>query len=178
MTAPLDVLRTHHPLVLCEGAAENVIIRKLLEADKLIFPKDNLHDIAHTRSARAVQEKHLNFHFDYPVCIVRIADSPSEKFELSNLHRDRFPVLSFYTRPEIEMLVIIAEGKAAAYGQRGGERLRPSEYCKQQLGLSKVKSEQFLEGYWTAERIVDAAHEYKRTKHLSKGELCLADLIA
>ena len=88
----LEILETHHPLVICEGTAEEVVFNKLLEADKLVFTSNMLHDIMRTRGVRKIQEEYLSFRFDYPVCIVRLADSPSERFELTSLYKERFPV--------------------------------------------------------------------------------------
>lgn len=55
--------------------------------------------------------------------------------------------------------------------------MKPSEYCVQVLGMNRVKSKLFLEGYWDAASLSATAWEYKRLHRLDKGEVCLADLL-
>ncbi|MBQ9058048.1 MAG: hypothetical protein IJ125_02565 [Atopobiaceae bacterium] len=173
----LDILKTHHSLVLCEGTAEEVIFNKLYEAGELVIESGMLHDVTRTRGARRIQEEYLNFHFDYPVYVVRLVDSVKERFALTKLYSQRYPVLSFFTRPEIEMLVIIAEGQAAAFRRKGGSNLKPSDYCVQVLKYQNIKSRTFLDSYWDADKLIQAIVEYKRIMNISKDEFCLADLL-
>ena len=101
-------------------------------------------------------------------------DSRKERFKLGNLYAGRFPVASYVTHPEIEVLAIIREG---AWRRWHGSRMKPSDFCKQELGMREVKREGFLRGYWDANSLMAAAREYKRLSKIPKGELCLADLI-
>ena len=55
--------------------------------------------------------------------------------------------------------------------------MKPSDFCKQELGMHEVKREGFLKSYWDADSPTAAAKEYKRLSKIPKGELCLADLI-
>lgn len=172
----LSKLEGYHPLFSCEGAGEEVIISKLVEADALIFPKDDVVDITRKRKSIDIQSEYLGFEYDWPVCIVRILDSLRERFKLGPLYASRYPVASVHTRPEIEMLVIIQEGQFADYSKRKSS-MKPSVYCKSVLGIRDVKSQQFLNEYWDVERIIAAATQYRKVAHFESGELCLADLI-
>lgn len=58
-------------------------------------------------------------------------------------------VVNLRTHPEIEMLVIINEGMYGKY-TNGSKRLKPSDYCKRELGMKQVKSRAWLERYWAA----------------------------
>ena len=174
MASALEGLEGYHPIISCEGTAEQVIIKKLVAADALIFPAADIVEVTRKRRALDIQADFLGFDYDWPVCIVRVLDSRKERFKLGNLYSGRFPVASVVTHPEIEVLSIIRE--------RSWERWRktkkkPSDFCKQNLSMAEIKSETFLERYWDAASIKAAALEYRRLSNVPKGEVCLADLI-
>lgn len=167
-------LSSIHPVISCEGAAEEIIVNKLASSDKFVFPADNIIDITRKRKATDIQNDYLGYDYDWPVCVVRVLDSRRERFQLGSLYCNRYQVFNIYTHPEIEMLCVIREN---AWQQWQKSRKRPSDYCKQDLGLPKIKQRQFLELYWDAASITDAAREYKRLSNIDKNELCLADII-
>lgn len=172
----LERLAGFHPIISCEGRGEEVIVKKLVAADRLVFPAADVVDITRSRKSADIQNDYLGFEYDWPVCILRVLDSPRERFRLGGLYSNRFPVASVYTRPEIEMLVVIREGKYSDYAKLKSST-KPSIYCKDTLRMRDVKSEAFLESYWDAESIAAAAREYRKVSHLDRGELCLADII-
>ncbi|MBR3225699.1 MAG: hypothetical protein IKF78_10320 [Atopobiaceae bacterium] len=172
----LEHLQGFHPIISCEGTGEEVVVKKLVAADALVFPSCDVVDITRKRKAQVIQSDYLGFEYDWPVCIMRILDSPRERFRLGHLYADRFPVVNVYTRPEIEMLVIIRKGRYHDYSKKKSS-MKPSVYCKDVLGLHDVKSATFLEDYWDVESIVVAAQEYRRLSHLERNELCLADVV-
>lgn len=56
--------------------------------------------------------------------------------------------------------------------------MKPSEYCKAQLGYKNIKSSDFIEGYFmNIDRLVSAIYEYKRVSDVRKGEYSLVDLL-
>lgn len=164
----------YHPVISCEGTAEKVAVDILLEADALVFPKADVVDVTRLRKASDIQDKYLNLDYDWPLCVVRVLDSRKERFKLGNLYAGRFPVVSYVTYPEIEVLAIIREG---AWRRWRGGRMKPSDFCKQELGMREVKREGFLRGYWDADSLTAAARVYRRLSKIPKGKLCLADLI-
>ena len=165
-----------HPLFVCEGTVEQVLITKLLDADALVFPRDNVLDVTRTRRAPDVQDLYLGYDFDWPVCIVRVLDSRHESFALGGLYAGPFRGPSGFTRPEAEVVTIIRENEWSRWS-KVKSRKKPSVFCKDDLGMKAIKSEKFLQSYWDVEAIVAAAHEYRRLSKLAQGELCLADLI-
>ncbi len=66
--------------------------------------------------------------------MLRIFDSRREKFKLSKTYA-----------PEIEMLIILNEGKYTDYKK---SNKKPSEFCKTELKYKNVKSTEFLEKYF------------------------------
>ncbi|MGN0262624.1 MAG: hypothetical protein ACI4B9_07295 [Eggerthellaceae bacterium] len=167
-------LTGYHPIISCEGTAEQIAIETLLSKDALIFPKADVVSVTRTRKAADIQTEFLNYDYDWPVCIIRILDSRKERFKLGNLYSERFPVLSYVTHPEMEVLAIIRED---AWNQWHKSRKKPSDFCKQELGMSEIKRANFLKDYWDADSLTAAACEYRRLSKIPKGELCLADLI-
>lgn len=105
----------------------------------------------------------------------RILDSRRERFTLSKAYKSKVDVINVITAPEIEMLVILNEGKYADYKKTAK---KPSEYCKSDLGYKDVKSEKFLKDYFSdIDLLVAAIREYKRVSNIPSGEMTLADLL-
>lgn len=150
-------------------------MRVLAEAEAFVFPSANIVGIVKNRSVKPVEQL-LGYEYDWPVTVLRVVDTATERFNLGNLYKDRFPVVSVLTKPEIEILVIINEGKWASY-QKLKSRVKPSDYCKRELCMPHVKSRSFLESYWDADSLVKACFEYCRLRKRSKGELFIADVL-
>ena len=70
---------------ICEGAAEQAIIERLLDANKLIFTYDDMieGEVIRCRSAKKFEERYLRKGFDEKITVLRILDSRREKFKLS-----------------------------------------------------------------------------------------------
>lgn len=181
-----SMLRCARVLFVCEGSCERVIIETLLHADKLIVDesaaiRDAIADrpTVNCRSAKTVQDVFLGYDYDQQVVIVRILDSRKERFQLSGPYRDSVPVLNCYTAPEIEMLAIAKEGELDRYNRRFKSKLKPSEFCRKELGLRDIKKESFLRDYWAdADEICRCLRLYAK-QHVAqtKGELTIADLL-
>jgi hypothetical protein len=163
-----------HPIISCEGTAEYVIATMLREADAFVFRASNIIDITRKRKAADIKDAYLNYDFDFDVCILRIIDSRSAKFNLGKLYAGRFPIYDVLTRPEIEVLSIINEKQWSKWKK---SKKRPSEFCKDDLRMRGVKSAEFLTRYWDVDSLAKAAIEYKRLSSIARGEYCLADII-
>lgn len=162
---------------ICEGAAEEAIIDILLDADKLFFTHDDMleGEPIRSRSAQKFEERYLRKGFSQKITVYRILDSRRERFALSKAYESKVNVINVITAPEIEMLVILNEGKYADYKKTAK---KPSEYCKSDLGYKDVKSEKFLKYYFSdVDLLVAAIHEYKRVSNIPSGEMTLADLL-
>lgn len=166
-----------HVLFVCEGTCEQVLVDILRRADLFVMPSENIVDVTRFRKASQIQDAYLNLDYDWPLTIVRVVDSLKERFKLGNLYRDSFEVVNVHTRPEVEILLIINEGRYSDF-MKYKSKLKPSEYCIQKLGMSKVKSASFLESYWDAKSLCKAAREYKRLHKFEAGEICLTDILS
>lgn len=162
---------------ICEGAAEQTIIKLLLDNNKLIFTYDDLleGELLRCRSAKAFEEQHLRKGFTDKITVLRVLDSRRENFKLSKAYTHKIDVVNIITAPEIEMLVIFSEGKYNEYKKSGK---KPSIYCKEELRFTDVKSAKFLKDYFKdITRLVSAIIEYKRVSKVRTDEYALADLI-
>lgn len=102
-------------------------------------------------------------------------DSRRENFNLSKAYVGKIDVVNIITAPEIEMLVVFAEGQYNEYKKSGK---KPSIFCKENLKYSNVKSTQFIEDYFVdVEILIDAIRGYRRISNIQRGEYTLADLL-
>ncbi|MGN0688697.1 MAG: hypothetical protein ACI4KA_11410 [Oscillospiraceae bacterium] len=162
---------------ICEGAAEEAVIEILLDANKLIFTRDEMleGEPIRTRGAEKFQERYLRKGFSDKITVYRILDSRRERFVLSKAYEPKVDVINVITAPEIEMLAILSEDKYADYKKSGK---KPSEYCKSDLRYRNVKSEEFLKDYFSnVDLLVAAILEYRRVSKIQAGERTLADLL-
>lgn len=121
------------------------------------------------------EERYLRKGFDEKITVLRILDSRREKFKLSKAYAPKIDVINVITAPEIEMLIILNEGKYAEYKK---SNKKPSEFCKTELKYKNVKSTEFLKEYFAdASVLVSAIIEYKRVSNIRNGECTLADLL-
>jgi hypothetical protein len=162
---------------ICEGAAEQVIIEKLLDADKLIFWRTQLLEekIIRCRSAKSFEERYLRKGFTEKITVLRILDSRKERFKLSKAYEHKVNVINIITAPEVEMLVILHEKK---YKDFKKSRKKPSEFCKENLHYPNVKSTAFVHSYFDdVDTLVRSITNYRRISNIPKGEYSLLDLL-
>lgn len=163
--------------VLCEGSAEQAIMNVLLDNRCLIFEREELieEEVLRIRKARIFETKYLRKSYDDKISIIRILDSKNESFNLSREYQDKVNVINIITAPEIEMLIIISEGK---YDEYKRSRKKPSIFCKENLRISRVKNYDFVYAYFeNPEKLILAIKEYHRIAPFRRGEYTLKDLI-
>lgn len=166
--------------IICEGEAEKAIIDLLLESGKLIFKKVDLLDeeVMYRCKVKIFEDQYLNRNFrGRKVRVVRVHDSVKEKFVISRIYSTKISRIdSYITRPEIEMLIIIAENKYDEYKYKYISDTKPSDYCKQVLKFRNVKKYDFVQDYFKdINLLIDTLHKYKRIK--DDAYLCIYDLV-
>lgn len=162
---------------ICEGTAEQVIIDLLLDNSKLIFSRNDLleHEILRCRTGKNFEEQYLRKGFTEQITVFRILDSRRENFKLSKAYQSKVKVVNIITAPEIEMLVILNEGKYSDYKKSG---MKPSVYCKSILKHRDVKSAAFVKSYFKdIDVLIKAIIEYKRVSNVKRNEFTLADIL-
>lgn len=162
---------------ICEGAAENAIIDILLDNDLLIFTREEMleEEVIRCRDGKRFEEKYLRKGFLDKISVIRILDSRRENFKLSKAYVHKVDVINVITAPEIEMLIILNEDKYKEFKKSGK---KPSDYCKEDLRMSGVKSYKFVREYFSnADILLDAIKKYHEISKIRKGEYTLMDLV-
>lgn len=162
---------------ICEGSAEQAIMELLLDDDKLIFTREQLLEevIIRQRSGEKFETRYLRKGFTEKITVLRILDSRNENFKLSKAYVDKVDVIDVITAPEIEMLIILNEDK---YNDFKKSNMKPSDFCKTKLKFSKVKSYDFVKGYFSdTDKLIESIREYRRVSNIPKGENTLFDLL-
>ncbi|MCF0105781.1 MAG: GNAT family acetyltransferase [Holdemanella sp.] len=173
-------------LVLCEGQNEHEIMNILLENDLLTFTENDLLglNIYHARqiTSSALVKTELNI---YPgkVSVYRIGDIQSEKIRIPIEYKEKITSVTKYcTKPELEILLIIAEGLFFEYTKRKS-KTKPKTFAKQYIRCGKKKydnSTVFYRKYFgnNPDLLVSCIREYKRINGAHKSdEGYLADLL-
>ena len=166
--------------VVCEGGAEIAIMDALLDHDLLVFTRNqmiNYGNIIPRISAKEFQSRYLKVAYEDKLYILRVIDSRAEGFplKLKEPYNNQVEVINVITAPEIEMLVIVNEGKLREYEKSGK---KPSDYCKVDLGHRNVKKPAFIRGYFSdPKKLVKSIQEYHRIHKQKVGELSLSDLL-
>ena len=185
-----ELLTRRYVLFSCEGTAEQVIIEKLVGGGLLKTPREHVVDdplfftpYTRLRKANDIAERFFTWSYEGATAsgllVARIVDSRAAKFSLPRRWQGFCEVESFFTRPEIEMLVIHAEGAYNDWlrAKRKDRQLRASEFCKGELRLQKIKESGFLSGYWDIDKLVNAIKQYDEHRPGGDAELSLGALI-
>lgn len=182
-------LKTGHVICILEGSAEEVIIKKLFESDKLIFKNGDVYDgcklirkFSRTRKGRKFAKENLEMDYgEKHINILRILDSEREIFCPGRVYEERIrageiQIFNILTRPEIEMLIIINEGHYSRFTNRRGG-ISTNAYCKIELNMKKVKSSKFISNYFSdLDVLINSISEYKRL-HPRRDEYSIFDLL-
>ena len=162
---------------ICEGAAENAIMDIILENDLLIFSREELLDgkVIRCREGKRFEERYLRKVPEGKVSVIRILDSRRENFKISKAYEFMVDVINVITAPEIEMLIIFNEDNYTEFKKSGK---KPSEFCRENLKMTDVKSYKFVKAYFADPAVLVAAiRKYHGMSKIRKGEYTLLDLL-
>lgn len=149
----------------------------LLNNDLLIFSREEMleEEVIRCRNGKRFEEKYLRKGFLDKVSVIRILDSRRESFKLSKAYEHKVDVINVITAPEIEMLIILNEDKYKEFKKSGK---KPSDFCKEDLKMTSVKSYRFVKDYFSDSDILLAAiKKYHEISKIRKGEYTLLDLL-
>jgi len=162
---------------ICEGSAENAIMDILLDNELLIFTREEMleEEILRCRDGRRFEEKYLRKGFMDKISVIRILDSRRENFKLSKAYENKVDVINVITAPEIEMLIILKEDKYKEFKKSGK---KPSDFCKEDLKMTSVKSYSFVKDYFSdPDILLVAIKRYHEISKIRKDEYTLLDLL-
>lgn len=149
----------------------------LLDHDLLIFTREEMleEEVIRCREGKRFEEKYLRKGFLGKISVIRILDSRRENFKLSKAYEHKVDVINVITAPEIEMLIILNEDKYKEF-KRSGKK--PSDFCKEDLKMTSVKSYHFVKNYFSDPDILLAAiRKYHEISKIRKGEYTLLNLL-
>lgn len=171
---------------MCEGPNELEVIKILLEHNCLIISSEDLLNLVpyHARQIKnsGVVQTALNL---YPgeVTVLRIGDALNEKLQIPREYAEKIVAVKKYcTKPELEMLLIIAEGLEQEF-EKVKSKVKPKTFAKEHVkcGRKAYKNDTaFYREYFgnNVKRLVQCIREYKRVKGTHKKEEgYLADLL-
>ena len=175
-------------LLMCEGQNEEVLLNCLLNANALIFTRD---DLIGRRPYPIRQLSHPTIktelkHYGEPVKVYRIGDKQTDKLpipkDLKNIVSSS-QIYKYCTKPEMEMLLILNEGLEKEY-EKVKTLESPKIFAKKNIkynGRKYDQSSEFLEMYYggdNVENLILNIRKYKNyKKQHSKDELYLADFL-
>lgn len=179
-------------LIMCEGPNEKEIINILLENDCLgnnAFGRITENELLgltvyHARQIKksGIVQMELNMCAD-EVVVLRIGDKQSDKLDVPKEYRSKIKIVEKYcTKPELEILLIIAEGLLADYNKIK-TTVKPKDYAKAHIKFGKHKydnSSAFYREYFgeRPQLLIESIIEYKkRNGSHNKDEKYLADLL-
>lgn len=163
-------------LIMCEGPNELKVINILLDSGKLKFTRDDLLDMRpfHARQLTSPQLKPAFDAYHGDIEVYRIGDKMTDSLKIP---KDLSAIIKsqkkFCTKPELEMLLIIAEHKIAQF-EKVKSKQKPKLFCKENVVFNSKKydnSSAFYEDYFKnkTDLLIYAITEYHRIhgKHKS-----------
>ena len=150
---------------ICEGAAENAIMDILLDEELLVFSREEMleESVIRCRDGKKFEQKYLRKGFAEKISVIRILDSRREKFKIGKAYEHKIDVINVITAPEIEMLIIFAENQYKEFKKSGK---KPSDFCKENLRMSDVKSYDYVFNYFSNSGILVEAIKAVSYTHL------------
>jgi acetyltransferase, GNAT family len=157
-------------LIMCEGPNELAIINLLLDNGKLRFSRDELLDMRpfHARQLNCSQLKPALDAYHGKIKVYRIGDKLSDKLKIPKELQQTFESQEkFCTKPELEILFIIAENRTADY-EKVKSKQSPKDFCKQNIVFNRKKYDN-SSNFYTAffqnriDLLTDTITEYRRT---------------
>ena len=175
-------------LVMCEGPNEKAVVDMLLDEGRLKFSEDDLVGLTvyHARQLTAPIIKTALSIYTGEFEVYRIGDSMTEKLPVPADYQGRFKrARKFCTKPELEMLLLIAEGKEAEFEKvkAGKRKMKAKDFCKANVVHNHRRydnSTQFYRDYFGSdiETLVKVIKKYKQSHGAhKKDEEYLADLL-
>lgn len=119
-------------LIMCEGPNELKIVNLLLDNGKLKFTRDDLLDMRpfHARQLTSPQLKPALDAYHGEIAIYRIGDKMTDSLKIpKELLLSIKSQAKFCTKPELEMLLIIAENKVSEF-EKVKAKKKPKDFCK------------------------------------------------
>ena len=124
---------------------------------------------------KRVEEKYWSKGFLEKISAIRILDSRRENVKLSKAYEQKVDEVNVITAPELKMLIIFNEDKYKEFKKSGK---KPSDFCKEDLKMTSVKSYRFVKDYFSdPDILLTSLKKYHEISKIRKGEYTLLDLL-
>lgn len=170
---------------MCEGPNEKAIIEMLLDAEQLIFTRNDLLGLVpyHARQLTLpAVVTNLNL-YTGSIDVLRVGDTLNDVLKIPKEYREKInSVRKYCTKPELEMLFVIAEGLDKEFDKIKSSK-KPKQFCKEKVKYHRKKYDNSTQFYWEyfgddIDKLVSAIKIYKQTHGAhDKDEGYLADLL-
>ncbi len=175
-------------LIMCEGPNERQIIDILLDNNLLMFSRDDLLGLVpyHARQINSSGQVRatLNMYTGNDVIILRVGDKQNEELRIPVVYKHKIQnVRKVCTKPELEVLLIIAEGMWQEY-HKVKSKMSAKEFAKAHIRLGSKRydnSTVFYREYFGnyAGKLVYCIKEYRRLHKTHRtDEAYLADFLS
>ncbi|PNZ84620.1 Uncharacterised protein [Staphylococcus microti] len=148
--------------LICEGECEKYIVDKLLDENLLFFKREQLIDEkvlgGEFRNANKFTQKYLTLKYENKITIILVVDKHYQLKIKKMFSRNIDKQICVITRPEIEMLMILAMDKYKDY-QKVKSSQKPSSFMNH-LTKQNVKTIKFVENFYNEHNLVDAIKQY------------------
>lgn len=171
-------------LILLEGNTEKAFIELLMDRGLFKINADDMLDL------RPHQKRQLDTYLlamirqldkDEKVIIMRIGDKLTDKLRIPRDIKEKIHLEEKYcTKPEFEMLIIIAEGLYDEY-QKVKSSVKPKVYAKQNIkknGKRYDNSQKWIQEFFKDINIVEVLNKYCHITRHTKDEKYLLELIS
>lgn len=91
---------------ICEGAAENAVMDILLDADLLVFSREEMLEeaVIRCREGNKFEQKYLRKGFADKISVIRILDSRREKFKIGKAYEHKIDMKELTEDLDLEIL--------------------------------------------------------------------------
>lgn len=170
-------------LILLEGSTEKAFLEILIDEGLFSINTKDMLDLRPHQKRQIVPSLHALIRQLPPedkVAIIKIGDKLSDRLKIpKDIQMKIHSETKYCTKPEFEILIIIAEGLYSAY-QKVKSKKKAKIYAKENIILNNQRysnTPKWIKSYFTKTNALNALKEYKRlTKHL-KDEHYLLELI-
>lgn len=170
-------------LILLEGNTEKAFIELFMDKGMFKIDADDMLDLRPHQKRQIDPALHALIRQLPPeekVRIIKIGDKLSDRIKIHRDIRDKIDSEEKYcTKPEFEILVIIAEGLYDEY-QKVKSKMKPKVFSKERIvfnGKRYTSSYQWITSYFNEDNARFALSEYKRMAKHKKDELFVIDLL-
>ncbi len=170
-------------LILLEGNTEKAFVERLIDESLFSIRTEDMLDLRPHQKRQIVPSLHAlirQLPSDEKVTILKIGDKLSDRLTIpKDIQLKILSEIKYCTKPEFEILIILAEGLYEAY-QKVKSKKKPKIFAKENIihnNQRYTNTQTWIKSYFSKPNIIKALTEYRRVTKHSKDEHYLLELI-